>query len=125
MHYIQGGITLVVCCLLGFECAVLLAISRNPQLMAAAQRGGGTPPEFTMTLLVVFLGIIAAIGLGAGLLTLLSGRWIKTRRRRAGSFAAAAFNCLLIPYGTVLGILTFIVLSRDSVRGLYTGGNRG
>ena len=31
----------------------------------------------------------------------------------------AAINCLHIPIGTMLGIFTFIVLGRDSVRKLY------
>jgi len=45
--------------------------------------------------------------------------FLRDRRHRTFSMAIAALDCLHIPFGTILGILTFIVLGRDSVRALY------
>jgi len=34
----------------------------------------------------------------------------------------ASLLCMMVPFGTVLGVFTLIVLSRDSVRRLYGEG---
>jgi len=35
------------------------------------------------------------------------------------SLIIAGINCVQFPFGTVLGVFTFVVLLRDSVRELY------
>jgi hypothetical protein len=50
---------------------------------------------------------------------LLSGLFLRARRHRTFSMVVAAINCLHIPIGTALGVFTFIVLGRESVRKLY------
>jgi len=42
-------------------------------------------------------------------------------RRKAYSFALviACVECLFIPFGTILGVFTIIVLSRESVKALF------
>src|SRR5579864_515766 len=40
---------------------------------------------------------------------------IKQRRSRTFYLVLAAISCLEMPYGTVLGVFTFIVLGRDSI----------
>jgi hypothetical protein len=52
-------------------------------------------------------------------LNLMAWRHIKARRARTLTFVTAGFNCLAMPLGTVLGIFTFIVLLRPSVKRLY------
>jgi hypothetical protein len=54
-----------------------------------------------------------------GILTIVSGRLISLRRRRTFSLVVAGINCASFPFGTVLGVFTFIVLARPSVRALY------
>jgi MFS superfamily sulfate permease-like transporter len=49
----------------------------------------------------------------------LSGIFILKKKFRLFSLLVAVINCLNVPIGTVLGILTLIVLSRKSVRELY------
>jgi hypothetical protein len=46
-----------------------------------------------------------------GALTAYAGRSIQKRRRKLFVYVMAALNCLFIPYGTLLGVFTFIVLS--------------
>ncbi len=45
---------------------------------------------------------------------------IKRRRSRTFCMVIAGFSCLEFPYGTLLGVLTFIVLGRDSVARLFS-----
>lgn len=68
----------------------------------------------------VFMGGFALIGLIGNLL---SGLFLHRRTHRMFSLVMAAFNCIQIPLGTVLGVFTIVVLVRDSVRECY-GENR-
>jgi hypothetical protein len=58
---------------------------------------------------------------GLALATAVSGYFIQTRQRRIFSIVVAAINCVLFPFGTVLGVFTMVVLVRPSVVALYGG----
>ena len=66
---------------------------------------------FIVVFFVWFL--VAAAG------NLLSGLFLRTRRHRTFSMVIAVINCLHFPIGTMLGVFTLIVLSRESVQGSY------
>jgi MFS family permease len=66
----------------------------------------------------MFFRIIAGVFCGAVLVvwmlgapTAYAGRCIQKRRRKLFVYVMAALNCLFIPYGTLLGMFTFVVLS--------------
>jgi hypothetical protein len=90
--------------------------SRMPQPQDKADQ---MPPQY--------IGwIFGAIGLGIfillatfGILKFLAGSRLKQRRSRVFCMIVAGFTCLEFPYGTFLGIMTFIVLGRESVIRLF------
>jgi hypothetical protein len=91
-------------------------------LLTAAMSGAPGPNTPPMAAGLVFGGIGLAIFLGGATLSVvkfLAARALGRRRSRAFCMVAAGLSCLSIPYGTALGILTFIVLSRPSVRDLF------
>ena len=68
-------------------------------------------------------GIFIALGLLLGAITIAMGaaklyvaRAIKRRRSRTFCFVVAGLSCLHVPYGTLLGVATFMVLTRESVK---------
>lgn len=70
--------------------------------------------------------ILGAIGLAIfmvimaiAVLKFRAGRCIQRRRSRSYCMVVAAISCLAIPYGTLLGVFTFVVLGRDSVKALF------
>jgi hypothetical protein len=87
--------------------------------VAQAVRPQNAPPEF--------LGwIFAGIGLAVFLLLLTmawlkyrAGRCLKRRRSRIFCMVMAGISCLELPYGAVLGVFTFIVFERASVKRLF------
>jgi hypothetical protein len=83
------------------------------------------PPEQFFELFKWISLFVAAVLFASAVLNLLSGFFIRARKYRTFSFVVAACNCLHIPLGTILGVFTFIVLMRDSVRELYEGQNSG
>ncbi len=61
----------------------------------------------------------AAWFVGSGAVNVVSGWCLWKRKSRTFSLVVAAFNCVHMPIGTVLGVFTIVVLVRDSVRELY------
>ena len=60
-----------------------------------------------------------ALGIAYGVAQIISGRFLAKHRYRTFSLIVAIPNVLLIPYGTILGVLTLVVLGRESVKSLY------
>lgn len=86
---------------------------------AAKKANQSAPPAFIGWLfgiigLVIFLLLIAM-----ALLKLQTARCIKRRRSRAFCMVMGAISCLEIPYGTLLGVFTFLVLGRNSIKDLF------
>ena len=69
-------------------------------------------------LLVHYLFFLLASLVG----NLLSAIFLGQRRHRTFSLLVAGLNCLHVPVGTVLGVFTFVVLLRPSVREAYDAG---
>jgi len=68
---------------------------------------------------IIFKIIYSILGLILAVATIMSGRFIRLRRRYWVSFALACILCSIIPFGIVLVIFTIIVFSRESVKNLY------
>jgi Na+/H+ antiporter NhaC len=86
----------------------------------AAANASEEPPAFIG---LIFAGIglaifIFMIALAAA--KFLVARYIKRRKSRMFCMVVAGISCLGIPYGTLLGVLSFIVLERPSVAGLFS-----
>jgi hypothetical protein len=65
---------------------------------------------------IVFAAAFILCGLTMAALTALAGRYLRQRRRYTFCLVIAAIECLFMPFGTVLGVFTLIVLARNGVR---------
>jgi len=68
---------------------------------------------------VVWSTASIAVSLGMAVLTFLAGIRLTQRRARSFCSTVAAINCFFFPFGTVLGVLTIVVLKRPSVRSTF------
>jgi hypothetical protein len=59
------------------------------------------------------------LGLATALCILISGRALAKCTRYWFVFVIACIECLFMPFGTILGVFTLIVLSRESVKKLF------
>jgi len=76
---------------------------------------GGVPPSVGRVIAV--LGILFVfLVVGFAVLQFLTGQRLKERRSRKFCMVIAAITCLSIPYGTFLGVCTFLVLLRPTVQ---------
>lgn len=86
----------------------------------AGASGQGEPPPELMGLFIGGGGLVVfLLGLTLAGLKLRTGICLKQRRSLTFCQVIAGFSCLSLPYGTILGIFTFIVVGRPSVRQLF------
>jgi hypothetical protein len=116
-HYVVAGLTALIGCFpiihLGFGLSMLFG-----GFMTADMEGVVFSTLFGLLFTLIPLLIILGFwGLAAA--TAVSGYFIQTRQRRIFSIVIAAINCAMFPFGTVLGVLTIIMLVRPSVIDLY------
>ncbi|SPE61462.1 conserved membrane hypothetical protein [Verrucomicrobia bacterium] len=116
-HFVFAGLALVG---MGFLCvhyAIMHAIFSNPEMW----KSQAPPPKDFLDVFIwfyLFMGVLFLTGL---VLNVLSGLFLWRKRHRIFSLVIAGLNCLQIPFGTALGVFTILVLSRESVRQMYSG----
>lgn len=69
---------------------------------------------------VVFAACFIIAGLTLAGFIAYAGRCLAQRRRYTLCLVVAALACMMMPFGTVLGVFTLIVLLRPTVKPLFT-----
>jgi hypothetical protein len=85
-----------------------------------AKPGEDLPPEFLGWIFAVLGALLFLIGIAMAICILIAGRSLALRKRYSFVLVMACIECLFIPFGTILGVFTIVVLSRESVRGLFS-----
>lgn len=119
-HYISGGITVAFSLFFGVW-IVFMAAMFAFMPVPPVNPGHPTPPPLHGPPAMMFwiFGTLLVLGLGYGVLEIVSGRWISRKTKRVGSLIVAIPRLLFLPYGLILSILTLMVLERPSVKQLY------
>jgi len=112
-HYVVAGITALFACIpfLHFFMGLALATGIFPDTDPEAQPIG--------IFIMVFAGLFIVAGWTLAALIAYAGRNLQTRRRYTFCLVMAGVECIFMPFGTVLGVFTIIVLMRDSVKLLF------
>jgi hypothetical protein len=71
-----------------------------------------------LRLLSIFHYVVGAIGILVSCIPI-AGSKLSNRRGYTFCFVVACLECMFMPFGTILGILSIIVLSRPSVKELF------
>ena len=117
-HYIVGGITFLFACfpLMHVAFGILMATG---SMENAGHEGKFAPPR-AFGLFIALFGC-AFVGTGwviAGSM-IAAGRFIAARKRHTFCIVVAAVSCIFMPFGTVLGVFTLIMLSKPQVKALF------
>lgn len=81
------------------------------------------PPESFGTIIGLFGGVFFLIAISLALAKLWTARCIRRRQSRMFCMVVGGITCFGIPYGTALGICTFLVLGRPSVVAQFASGD--
>ena len=120
-HYILGGVTVAGGLFMGVW-AIFMAVvfASAPPTFA-----DGTNEEFARQMqampafMMAFFGMFAAVVVAFGVVQVVAGRCIASRRARLFTLLVAIPRVIFIPFGTLLSIFTFVVLERASVQQIY------
>lgn len=116
-HFVFAGLALAGIGFLALHYGLMHSFMENPEMWKNAK--GGPPPAEFFRIFRWFYVVCGAALIACGILNLLSGLFIRKRIYRTFSIVIAALDCLQIPFGTMLGVFTLVVLLRDSVREVY------
>lgn len=115
LHYVYGAFLCVAgLALLGLVFAGMFLNSGWLQ-----EQGAQAPPLFLGAFLSGLGWLLFILVEAHGVLNLLSGARLAKQRGRTFSQVVAAVNCLNFPFGTALGVFTFVVLGDRDVQMLY------
>lgn len=109
-HYIVAGLTALFACfpvihvIIGF----LMATGNLP--------GEGSPPPPAMGWIFIVAGMgVMLIGWTMAVMVLIAGRKLSKRQSRVFCMVIAGLECMFMPFGTVLGVFTIVLLNKDSI----------
>jgi cytochrome c biogenesis protein CcdA len=117
-HYVFAGLSVLGLAFLALHYAFMHAMFSHPEMWKNSN-GAAPPPREFLEMFVWFYIFFAVVFVAVGIGNLLSARFLQKRRNRVFSLVIAGLDVLQFPFGTVLGVFTFIVLMRDSVHELY------
>lgn len=122
-YYIAAGITAL------FACFPLIHLIVGIAMLTGSFTGTfpdnskeQMPFAFVGGIFVTFALVIIVVGWAIAIGTFYAGRSIKQRKNYVFCLIMAGILCTSFPIGTVLGVFTFLVLLRDSVKPLFKGG---
>ena len=117
-YYVQGGIvafySLLALCYVGFMGFLFTAIQN-----AAERDAHNQIPPGLLPLIAGILLAVVTISAASAFCLLYAGYSLRHHQYRTFLLVIAALSCLAIPYGTILGIFTFMVLQRPTARALF------
>jgi hypothetical protein len=115
-HYVLGGITAL------FACFPLIHVFMGIAIVSGKlidETDPGAPPAFFGWIIIFMGSVFILMGWALAVLMMLAGKNLKRNKNRMFCMVVAGIECIFMPFGTVLGILTLVALNKDSVRRLF------
>jgi len=114
-HYVVGGLAGLFACF-----PIIHLIIGIVMLAGGFQDASGQGPPRAIGLIFVIMALfIMTLGWTLAVCLIVSGRQLAKRKRYTFCFVLACISCIFIPFGTVLGVFTIMVLMRPSVKNIF------
>lgn len=113
-YYVMAGFTLL------FSFLPLIYVGMGAFMVSGRLPVSGGSPLTVGWVAIAFGAVAMLLIMASALLNFLTARFIAARERRMFCIVIAALNCLHAPLGLLIGVFTLVVLSRDSVRALFS-----
>tara|TARA_B110000014_G_C19740629_1_gene386387 strand:- start:138 stop:575 length:438 start_codon:yes stop_codon:yes gene_type:complete len=115
-HYVVSGMTVLFGCIPFIHLSIgifLLSVSDHPE------DSGADTPEIIGLLFVTISSVVILAFWILAFLIFLGGRSLRRRDRYMFCLVVAGVSCMLMPFGTALGVFTILVLLRPSVKQIF------
>lgn len=115
-HYVLAGIAALFALFPIFHLLFGLIFILAPHTLAG---NGQQPPAIVGWFLVVFAATIITLGWVYAGFILVAGRFLAKHRHYMFCLVMGGVECIFMPFGTVLGVFTIVILMRDPVKRLF------
>jgi hypothetical protein len=115
-HYVVGGLAALFACFPIIYIAVGILAVYAPGTMDS--EGDALPALFGWIFIIVGAGLIL-VGWTFAVFTIIAGRYLVRQVHYLFCMVVAAIECIFMPFGTVLGVFTIIVLVKPSVKKMF------
>ena len=119
-HYIVGGIMALFWCFPLIHFGIGFVMTFFPDKFGS---NGHMPPPLFGCIFMFIGGGLFLTGQALAWCAIAAGRFIAQRRRYQFIFVVACCECTFMPFGTVLGVFTIVLLSKDHVKALWVPAN--
>lgn len=116
-HYVVGALGGLFSCVFIIHLVIGIIALVSPQVMA--DKAGHVPPHFFGWIFIVVGSVALLFGWGYAACMIMAGRSLARRKRYIFCMVMAGLSCLFVPFGTLLGVFTIIVLSRPAVKEIF------
>ena len=113
-HYVFGSVIVL------FSCLPLLCVAMGVAMLWGAIEDDTPPVAWAF---ILFGAVFTLVGWMPSAVMIVAGRKLKRRTSRTFCMVAAGLECILMPFGTVLGVFTLVVLMKESVAKLFAANN--
>lgn len=123
-HYVVGGLIALFACFPIFHLLMgIFFLASAPEMRRNQAPGQDFPVEVFGAMFIIIPAIIILCGWALAAVVVIAGRKLSNQRSYTFCLVVAAILCVFMPFGTILGVFTIIVLMRDSVKALFNGQN--
>lgn len=119
-HYVVGGIAALFAMFPIFHLVIGLTLVFSPESFAGQ---GEPPPLFLGWMFVGIAATFITLGLAFACCVIATGRSIQKRRRYLFCLVMAGIECMFMPFGTILGVFTIILLVKEDVKQMFAVGS--
>jgi hypothetical protein len=119
-HYVVGGLMALFACFPIIHLVLGIIMIASPESMS--ESGGQPPPAFIGWLFALVGAGFIFLGWSLAACIVLAGRFLARRRHYMFCLVMAGIECLFMPFGTVLGVFTIVVLTKVSVKKMFQTG---
>lgn len=118
-HYVAGGMAGL------FACFPIIHLIIGIMMLTGGFEEASGDEEFPVLLFGLMFtlipGFIILCGWALAICLIVAGRKLAKRTNYMFCLVIACIGCIFMPFGTVLGVFTIIVLMRPSVKELFAG----
>ena len=113
-HYVVGSLAAL------FSCVFLIHIAIGIAIVFGDHRGQNHHPSFLAWFIILFPSVAILAGWTLSGFIIAAGRRLKRRTSYTFCLVMADIECIFMPFGTVLGIFTIIILIKEPVKSLFS-----
>jgi hypothetical protein len=120
-HYVMAGITAFFSCFGLFYVIFGLMMLFSPESFADPGHSQPPPPAAFGLMFALMGGFFVLGGWGFATAMFLAGRYLASRKHYLFCLIISGLLCMMMPFGTILGVFTIVVLLRPAVKQMFNG----